>query len=123
MNKPRILVVDDDDMVLKSTLRALRHDFDCVGVTRPTEALNLLLTESFAAVVSDVMMPELTGRDLHEAVVNERPEMAKKFVFLTGGSDVPRIREWLQTTPHLSKPCGVKELIAAVREVIGGKAG
>jgi DNA-binding response OmpR family regulator len=122
VNKPRILVVDDDDMVLKSTLRALRHDFDCVGVTRPTEALNLLLTESFAAVVSDVMMPELTGKDLHEAVSNEKPEMAKKFVFLTGG--VPdRFNAWLAATPHLDKPCGMRELIAAVREVIGGKAG
>ena len=122
VNKPRILVVDDDDMVLKSTVRALRHEFDCVGTSRPTEALELILQESFAAVVSDVMMPELTGMELQEAIANELPEMAKKFVFLTGGVG-PRLREWLQATPHLTKPCGVKELIAAVREITDGKTG
>jgi CheY-like chemotaxis protein len=53
-----------------------------VTETTPMRALDLILTGArFDAVVCDVMMPGMSGIDLHERVALERPDIAARFVF------------------------------------------
>jgi DNA-binding NtrC family response regulator len=118
MTKPRVLVVDDDDMVLRSTLRVLR-EFDCKGTSKPKEALSLILSEPFDAVVSDVSMPEMGGFDLFQAACKEKPSMSDKFVFVTGGTHDVRVMEWLRSVKSLAKPFRIPELIESVRSITG----
>ncbi len=68
-------------------------------------------------VLCDVMMPKMTGMDVYEAVLARAPEIARRFVFLTGGAFTPRARSFLEgvSNPKLDKPIMRADLLAAVR--------
>jgi two-component system NtrC family sensor kinase len=91
-----------------------------VGETVGARALDLILTDpGFDEIVCDVMMPGMTGIDLHERVVRERPERAGRFVFITGGTYTSRARDYLAhiANTRLDKPFDVAELVAAIERV------
>ena len=105
MNKPRILVVDDDEMVLNATVRSLKlHGFECVEANHPEIALKLLQEQDFAAVVSDMMMPGMNGLEFYDAALKKMPALKEKFVFVTGGGYDEEMEGRIKTFPHLHKP-------------------
>lgn len=80
----RILVVDDDPQVGRVAVRCLRdHVVTLAGSV--AAAVAALLSAEFDLVISDVVMPQETGSDLHRWVVANRPAMAKRFAFVSGG--------------------------------------
>ncbi|MFO0582696.1 MAG: response regulator [Anaeromyxobacter sp.] len=86
--------------------------------TDGTKALERLRGgEAFDVVLCDLMMPDLTGMDLHDALVADHPEVARHLVFLTGGAFTDRAREFLARTrcPVLDKPVDA----AALRDAVG----
>jgi len=91
----RILLVDDEDMVRRCTARSL-SDFDVVSVASGEQALELLAKDSdFDAVLSDVMMPRLSGPQLYAQCCKSHPAIARRFVFASGNPENAR-RELLQ---------------------------
>ena len=54
--------------------------------------------ERFAAIVCDLMMPGMTGMDLHDWVTANDPFLAARFVFVTGGAFTERSRAFLERT-------------------------
>jgi nitrogen fixation negative regulator NifL len=117
----RILVVDDEPMVGNSLRRILAVDHDVVVVPSGRAALDLLIAkERFDLILCDLMMPEMTGMDLHEELARSFPEHAAKMIFLTGGAFTPRAREFLDRVPNqrLEKPFDVQNLRALVRELV-----
>ena len=63
--QPRLLIVDDEDIVLvalRETLR--RQNYDVVAKSDPAEAIEELKRTEFAVVLSDQRMPQLTGLEL-----------------------------------------------------------
>ncbi|MGH9918011.1 MAG: response regulator [Nitrososphaerales archaeon] len=119
-NRLRVLVVDDDEFVLKATLRTLRlHDFQTSGILNPVAALALCKQQKFDVVVSDVVMPRMNGFQMKEAICKEMPEMVGKFVFVSGGGDTPEIQMCLSTVKHLQKPYKNEDLLATIREITG----
>ncbi len=86
----RVLLVDDEDMVRRCTARAL-SDFDVVSVSSGAEALELLAKDSdFDAVLSDVMMPRLSGPQLYARCCSSYPALAQRFVFASGNPETAR---------------------------------
>lgn len=86
----RILLVDDEDMVRRCTARAL-SDFDVVSVSSGAQALELLAEDSdFDAVLSDVMMPRLSGPQLYARCCKIHPALARRFVFASGNPESAR---------------------------------
>jgi CheY-like chemotaxis protein len=82
--------------------------------------LDLLATgASFDVVLCDLMMPELTGMDVFERVVVERPELAARFVFMTGGAFTGRARDFLDRVDNerLDKPFDVVKVRELVRDL------
>lgn len=62
---PRILVVDDEEIVLVALRQTLRREhYDVVTTGDPAEALAELKKSEFAAIISDQKMPTLTGLEL-----------------------------------------------------------
>jgi two-component system OmpR family response regulator len=61
MERPRVLLVDDDKDMLECLELALGEAFEAICVASGTEALHLLRTTVFDAVVLDLMMPEIDG--------------------------------------------------------------
>ncbi len=86
----RVLLVDDEDMVRRCTARAL-SDFEVVSVSSGAEALELLEKDhDFDAVLSDVMMPRMTGPQLFARCSQRYPALARRFVFASGNPEVAR---------------------------------
>ena len=73
--EPCILVVDDQDIVLLSVQDILKNRYQVVGTKSPLEALQLLKESPFEILLTDLMMPEMSGTDLIRAAKNCRPSI------------------------------------------------
>ena len=86
----RVLLVDDEEIVRRCTARTL-SDFDVVSVGGGAEALKLLQIDSdFDAVLSDVMMPKMSGPELYARCFESFPLLAQRFVFASGNPESAR---------------------------------
>jgi DNA-binding NtrC family response regulator len=84
----RILVVDDEEVVRELTVEVLkRSGYEPHGVPSAKDALVLLDQEPFDLVVSDVVMPEMTGVEFLYELRKSRPDLP--VVLMTGGSKEP----------------------------------
>lgn len=86
----RVLLVDDEDMVRRCTARSLA-DFEIVSASSGAEALEILRKDQdYDAVLSDVMMPRMTGPQLFERCHELYPALAQRFVFASGNPESAR---------------------------------
>ena len=84
----RILVVDDEPSVRNLTVEILRRSgYEPHGVPTARQALDLLDEERFDLIVSDVMMPEMTGVELLYELRRRQPDL--RVILMTGGSEEP----------------------------------
>jgi CheY-like chemotaxis protein len=117
----RILVVDDEPMIAVAIRRTLQREHEVVTLTSAREAhARLTGGERFDVIVCDVMMPEMSGMDLHEELVRHSPELAARMVFMTGGAFTPNARAFLNQVANrrLEKPFTSKELRALVQAML-----
>ncbi len=122
----RVLIVDDEPQLVAFSKRCLTGRCDAVTATDPREALERLgQGEDFDLILCDVMMPRLSGIDLFERVTAERPELAERFVFMSGGAFTPRAQEFMEAKgrARLDKPFTPTQLRALVEERLRPKAG
>lgn len=118
--RPRILVVDDDRRVAEAIALEL-DDFDVHIAGNGQEALACIRDESrFHLVLCDLMMPVMTGIELHAAIQNERPDMLVRFVFMTGCAFTPAARAFLTKVSNavIEKPFEPGALHAFVEQII-----
>jgi len=118
----RVLVADDDAANRQALTQLLRaHGHEVVTVADGVEALDHLLRDHFDAVVVDLQMPRLGGRGVYEEVQKKTPELARRFVFVTGDDVRAASHEFLQHVPQptVRKPYEIVDLLAAVNEVSG----
>ena len=112
----RILVVDDEEVVRELTVEILRRSgYEPHGVPSAGQALELLDDEPFDLVVSDVVMPEMTGVEFLYELRARRPDLP--VVLMTGGSKEPERTSKaveLGASGLLYKPFSQAELNAAV---------
>jgi CheY-like chemotaxis protein len=115
--RARVLVVDDDELVSRALARSLR-EFDVVVALDARSALSSIERgERFDVIVCDLMMPNMTGMDLYDAMRLAAPEQIERMVFLSGGAVTTRAREFAATVPNLfmEKPLDVQRLRDIVR--------
>jgi len=118
----RILVVDDDTAnreAMRQLLQRLGHDVVAVEDGLAAAAHLTPSGAAFDAVVTDLQMPRLGGRALFEQVSEERPHLARRFVFVTGDSARAETRRFLEQCgqPTVLKPYDLHELMSAIRAV------
>jgi PAS domain S-box-containing protein len=109
----KILMVDDEPVILSILSRALGPSHDCVTTTKASDALQRVRAgEHFDLILCDLMMPVMDGRELYTELGRFAPEQAKKVVFLTGGAFTPALQAFLATVPNesISKPFDVAQL-------------
>jgi signal transduction histidine kinase len=121
----RIAVIDDDTSVAIMVARLLGRRHDVVPFLSARQALEGLRKEAFDVILCDLMMPELTGMDLHAELVRTAPELVPRMVFMTAGAFIPRARAFLDevTNPRLEKPFDRAGLLAVVEALIDGRSG
>jgi signal transduction histidine kinase/CheY-like chemotaxis protein len=92
----RILVVDDETLVGTVLQRTLGGEFDVVSVTSGAAALaRLRAGERYDLVFCDLLMPVMTGVELHAELERLDPALAGRMVFLTGGAFTPTTHAFL----------------------------
>jgi PAS domain S-box-containing protein len=118
----RILIVDDNAMVARSLARALGSAHDVTIAMDPRNAAQWFREgRVFDVVLCDLMMPQMTGMELHRAVTECAPDQAARFVFLTGGAFTPLAARFLEQTqnPKIDKPVDVRQLLNLVSARLG----
>ena len=104
----RLVVIDDDRMLIRSLERALAKDYDVTAFSDGRAAIAHLTTDELDAelVLCDLMMPDATGIDVLRASARVHPELAQRFVLMTGGAPEAIWRELASepTVPVLEKP-------------------
>lgn len=119
--RARILVVDDEALLLRAIEDLIGEAHDVVTAQSGTEALALLRADrSFDVIVADLMMPGFTGIDLYEAVRTEASGLERRFIFMTGGAFTPKTAKLLASFPNhaVGKPFDGDELLRVIGEVL-----
>jgi len=96
--RPRasILVVDDEPLVGTVLQRTLGNEHQVILCGSGREALDRVAAgERFDLILSDLLMPDLTGMDLHREIARTDPVLAGRMVFLTGGAFTQAARDFL----------------------------
>lgn len=110
--KARILLIDDDELVLTSIRQLLVKKGYAVQAARsPAEALNQVYTQEFDLVISDVRMPGQSGIEVVEKIKNSQKENGKEsaFMFITGFAD--------EDAPQHAARLGIPEFILKPFEI------
>ncbi|CAN5769709.1 hypothetical protein BH11MYX4_BH11MYX4_10380 [soil metagenome] len=97
----KIMVIDDDAAVGAAIRRALGRRHDVVTTTTAQEAIDRIgAGELFDLILCDLMMPQMSGMDLHAELLLLAPDQAARMVFITGGAFTVAAREFLDRVPN-----------------------
>ncbi len=118
-----ILLIEDEPSVLAYVQAALeRGGYRVVACESGAQALQILASGSFLGVISDMRTPGgINGVDVHAWIVQHRPELAERIVFITGDVANEETVETLRNTgaPCVEKPFRVQQFISVVESTLG----
>jgi signal transduction histidine kinase len=113
----RIVAVDDEALLLKAYRRMLIDHHDVETRLGGREALRLFEADRrFDAVLCDLQMPEMSGAELYTIVADRWPDLATRFIFITGGAFSPEARRFLDegVVSCVNKPFQVDDLLELI---------
>jgi PAS domain S-box-containing protein len=116
----RVMVIDDEPLVAEMLCRTLRRDHEITVESCGKDALERIAGGArFDAIVSDVMMPNMTGLELLEELLVMAPDQARKIIFLSGGVFSAQTRKRLDElgAPQLAKPVDTAELRSCIQRI------
>lgn len=120
---PRVLVVDDEDVVRLLLQKLLRV---CFGsevdlAANGADALALACKNPYKLVISDIRMPVMTGPELYLRLKESNPDLARQFVFITGHPGSQSLHEDIAhwNVPVLAKPFTAANLAEVCAPLLG----
>jgi len=119
-----ILLTEDEDMVRDLAMRVLTtNGYQVLEASNAREALLLgeRLGETIHLLITDLVMPEMNGRDLARELLEIRSGM--KVLFMSGYTDKAIVSEQVlhEKTPFISKPFAPAALLKIVRDILDNK--
>jgi DNA-binding NtrC family response regulator len=122
MHRGAILLIDDEEKILKALGRALRGAGHAVTETpSPRQGQRLLAERTFDVVVIDNVMPEINGLDLIREFVSTTPESERpQILMMTAHATVESAIEAMKlgALDYLQKPFEIDELLVVVRRAL-----
>lgn len=116
----KILIVDDEEMLLASFRRQLRSKFNLYLADSANSGLNILEKSGpFAVVISDYRMPKMDGNEFLHLVSEKHPDTTR--IMLTGNADISMAIESINKGNifrFLTKPCAYDMLISNIQAAI-----
>ena len=117
-----ILLVDDEEKILKALGRALRGaGHEVIETTSPRDAQRLLAERAFDVMLVDNVMPQLNGLDLIREYVSSTPEGERpQILMMTAHATVESAIEAMKlgALDYLQKPFEIDELLVVVTRAI-----
>jgi CheY-like chemotaxis protein len=115
----RVMVIDDEPFIAEAISLFLGDENEITAFHNANDALTRLAEgDTFDVILSDILMPEMTGLEFHQRLVAAHPEHAPRVVFITGGVYRSADRDYLDSIPNtcIDKPPDPFKLRALVRE-------
>jgi DNA-binding NtrC family response regulator len=119
VSKERVLVVDDEPDLAESCAYFLeRAGYEAKCASSAPEALEIMRTEEFRVVVSDVRMPRMSGMELLQAIRGRDPDV--EVLLITGYPDLQMAVSAIKqgAFDYLAKPYGEEDLIERVAKAM-----
>jgi PAS domain S-box-containing protein len=120
MGNEKILFVDDEEAVVSTMKKALeRLGYNVKTTTNPKDAMNMIRSkpDMFDLIISDMIMPQMTGVMLFEEVRKIRKDIP--FIICTGHSEL--INEYkakaMGISHYIMKPFSIKKFAESIRNV------
>jgi len=114
----RILIIDDEPNILSVLHSLLADDYDCKAATSATEALEYLKEENYDLVLSDIMMPGMSGLELLEEI--SRLNRDTVVVLISGNLNIQSAIEAMRrgAFDYVTKPFNLSDVEAAVQRAL-----
>ncbi|MBA3461058.1 MAG: PAS domain S-box protein [Deltaproteobacteria bacterium] len=119
--KGTVLIVDDEPAIARALARILGSAHDVTMFTNSRKALAAIASgQRFDAILCDLMMPDVTGMELHAQLTKLAPEQVDRMVFVTGGAFTPSGKHFLDSVPNarVEKPFDAGTVRALVRALV-----
>jgi len=117
-----ILFVDDEPMLLSAFARAFDDQHEVLIADSGQAALDLLQQRGgqVDAIVCDLLMPQMSGMDLYDAVGELYPGLRPRMAFMSGGAFTARAREFIERVdnPKIAKPIALGDLERAIADLL-----
>ncbi len=120
----KILCVDDEESLLHMIKEELvRHSYEVITAPNGETALRELRAQKFDAIICDLKMPGINGRQVYEKLREENPSASRRMVFVTGDIIGDQLKTFLETEkrPCLTKPFSLADLRQAVKTQLAEK--
>ena len=118
-NKPKLLVVDDEEIALANLVHVLQKEgYEVVGVQSGPDALARLEQEEFCVVVTDLRMPKVDGVEILERCRELHPHT--QVIMITGYATIDSAEEAMKKGAYhfIAKPFKLDEVRKAVAEAV-----
>ncbi|HEY4186235.1 MAG TPA: response regulator [Polyangia bacterium] len=119
IRRGRVLVIDDEPTLARALGRVLEPDHEVTIAPSASEASRLIVAgDRYDVILCDLMMPQMSGMDLHTDLTARAPEQASRMVFLTGGAFTSEARQFLDGIPNqrIEKPFDTQHVRSIVND-------
>ncbi len=117
--KPSILLVDDEERILRTLTMLLRMQYQVFATTDGNEALKIMAKEKINVIISDQRMPLMVGTELLKQAKQLSPNTVR--ILLTGYADTDAALDSVnegEIFRYINKPWGPKELRDTVADAV-----
>jgi DNA-binding response OmpR family regulator len=121
-NQTKIMVVDDELGICKNVEKILtKNKYTVVHTQSAAKALEMMKTDTFSLLISDIVMPEMNGLELLKHVAVEMP--GTKTVMMTGYASTNTAMKAIRlgALDYIAKPFTPEELRSTVNKALAGE--
>ncbi len=115
-----VLVIDDEELILRSLGRMLRREYLVDVCSSGDVALEMIAEGNYDVILCDIMMPGLSGVALYEKLATICPEAQKRIIFISAGTFTVKTQSFAEQTkqPVLLKPVRRGDLRDAIEALL-----
>lgn len=116
--RDKIAIIDDHEDSLELLREALSSTYEVETFLKASEALEQIKTGKYSAVVSDIMMPGLTGTDLLDEIIKSIPDLPVILITAFGKLDAAASSIKAGAYDYISKPLNLNEIRLVVSNAV-----
>ena len=120
----RILIVDDEELIIKTLTRLLEKEkYEVLVVKSGQDALAMVEEENFDLIIADIRMPGINGvetvKGIHDILQAKKIEKTP-VIFITGYADenIEREAKTLMPVDYIYKPFDISDLLNKIKGVL-----